>query len=159
MAVVHLSTLSDLTQRRSPSYLSQPQPVADTIEVGSDDSANSTYTLNRIYLLSNAIILPQSVIQIDDLASTGSPTLDIGLKGDHITDDPDAINDGIDAATAGKYDLIKDPALWGAETPLWDYVAGLTSDPGGFFELYVSLVDAAVNVGGTMSVSLFFKMP
>ena len=129
--------------------------VCSTVEVDASASATSTYTMAR--LPSNARLLPSSIVGWDDLASTGSPTLDVGIKGSQVTNDPDAINDGLDAATANLSGsaMIKDPANWGK--PLWE-MAGETSDPGGMLEIYISLVDAAVNVGGTLSAMVVYSV-
>ncbi len=162
MAVVNLTATS-----RSPFMLSTSQTqmttapvggtvISSTVEVNSDDSATSTYLIGR--LPSDARIQPQSVVGLDDLASTGSPTLDIGTfnLADGTADDDDAINDGIDAATASNFTaMLKDVADWGQ--PLWA-IAGASSDPGGFIDVFVTLKDAAVNVGGTLSASIVFTV-
>lgn len=125
----------------------------DTVEVGSADSATSTYTMARIP--SNARILGLSKMYWDDLASAGAPTLDIGLfaVNSNITSDADALNDGLDAATASTGSpVIKDIANYGKMA--WEYVAGQTVDPGGMLDVKVSLLDAAVNVGGTLTLEL-----
>lgn len=127
-----------------------------TWEVAAAASANSQYRIARIP--SNARILRGSIIQFDDLASSGSPTLDIGLKAvdANVTTDVDALNDGIDVFTAaGSAPLVKDHANWGL--PAWDYVNGVTSDPGGFLDVIVTILDAATNTGGTISVSLVYE--
>ena len=110
---------------------------------------------------SNARILPGSKIMFDDLASTGSPTIDIGVfayKSNLANaDDDDALNDGIDVATAaGEADMVKDIANWGL--PLWDYVASEASDPGGLLDIKLTLKDAAVNVGGTITSMLVYAI-
>lgn len=130
----------------------------ETVEVGSADSATSTYLMAR--LPSNAVILGASKLYGDDLASTGAPTLDIGvfnLSGKSvITDDDDALNDGIDAANAIDTYVIKDKANYGKK--LWEYVNGQTEDPKGDLDIYFTLKDADVNVGGTLTVELFYTL-
>lgn len=133
--------------------------VEGTVEVGSSDSANSTYTFFRIPTKARISML--STIRWDDLASTGSPTLDIGLAAvnSNVTSDPDALNDGLDAAASGTPNagyVIKDIANAGKKA--WEFVNGVTSDPGGDLDVYVSLLDAAVNVGGTISLTLVYSL-
>lgn len=129
--------------------------LCSTVEVTAAASAGSVYTMMR--LPTNARIAGTSIISIDDLASTGAPTLDIGLApvSGNLTADPDAINDGIDAATAGESRLVKDRANYGKR--LWE-LAGLSSDPGGHFDLTVNLVDAAANTGGTVTVEVTYTV-
>lgn len=134
---------------------------SETVEVGSADSATSTYHMAR--LPSNARIMGASKIWWDDLASAGSPTIDIGvfnpsgLSG--ITDDPDAINDGMDAATANTatgLTVVKDPANIGKR--LWEFVNGQTSDPQQELDVKLTLADADVNVGGTVTIELYYTL-
>jgi len=124
-------------------------------EVTAGDSATSTYRLCR--LPSNARLLGSSTISLDDLASTGSPTIDLGVVNvtdeTRITDDPDGINDGIDAATAATgTTLIKSIDNFGKK--LYEFVSGQTTDPKGDLEVMMSIVDADVNTGGTVVVQL-----
>lgn len=130
----------------------------ETVEVGAADSATSTYLLAR--LPSNAVILGASKIYGDDLASAGAPTLDIGvfnLEGKSvITDDDDALNDGIDAASAIETAVVKDVANYGKK--LYEHVSGQTEDPKGQLDIKVTLKDADVNVGGTLTLELFYTL-
>lgn len=129
---------------------------SETVEVGAADSDTSTYTFAR--LPSNARLLGRSFLSIDDLASAGAPTLDIGLypvrTGD-FTADVDCLTDGITLATLGNYDVIKDRVNYGKM--LWELL-GLTSDPK--CEMFVRGVmdDADVNVGGTMTIELYYTL-
>lgn len=130
----------------------------ETVEVGSADSATSTYHLARIP--SNARILGSSKLYFDDLASAGSPTLDIGIfpvrTGD-FTGDADALNDGINCySAAGSSAVVKDIANYGKRA--WEYINGQTTDPGGNVDIKVSLLDADVNAGGTMTLELFYSI-
>ncbi len=130
----------------------------ETVEVGAADSDTSTYLVAR--LPSNARILGSSRFESDDLASAGAPTMDIGvfnLSGKSvITDDPDALNDGIDVATVSDTQLIKDLANYGKR--LWEHVASQTVDPLGDLDIKLSLVDADVNVGGTVTVTIYYTL-
>lgn len=130
--------------------------VQSTVAVGAADSATSTYTMGQIP--SNARILGASRLYTDDLASAGAPTLDIGLfaVNGNVTSDADALNDGIDAATATDVAVIKDLANYGKRA--WEFVSGQATDPGGVLEVRISLLDAAVNVGGDMSIELLYTI-
>lgn len=126
----------------------------DTVEVSAAASVASTYTLARIP--SNAIILDQSELSWDDLANSGSPDLDIGLyaaSGQNMTDDVDCLNDGLDGATATRGARV----IKGIESSgkmAWEYVSGLTADPGGWFDVKVVITVAACDLGGTLSLNL-----
>ncbi len=130
----------------------------ETVEVGAADSATSTYLVAR--LPSNARILGASKFYSDDLASAGAPTMDIGvfnLSGKTvITDDADALNAGIDVATVSNASLIGDIANYGKR--LWEHVASQTVDPLGDLDIKLSLLDADVNVGGTVTVEIFYTL-
>jgi len=158
MAVVNLtSTKRGLGKGAVHGLGGTMKVLTATVEVGSADSATSTYTFFRIP--TDARILGSSREWHDDLASTGSPTLDIGLfaVNGNVTSDADALNDGIDAAAANATNglaLVKDIANYGKRA--WEFVSGVTSDPGGFFDLKVSLLDADVNVGGTVTLELHY---
>lgn len=128
----------------------------ETVEVGSADSATSTYTMARIP--SSARILGMSKLYWDDLASAGAPTLDIGVfvvrTGD-FTSDADALNDGLDAATASTGTaVVKDKANYGKR--VWEFINGQTTDPNCDVFIKVSLLDADVNVGGTVTLELAY---
>ncbi len=128
-----------------------------TVEVGSADSDTSTYHI--AHLPSNCRLSGASHVSWDDLASTGSPTLDIGTYNfaDGTADDVDSINDGLDAAAAGvRVGLFGDIADYGLY--LWDIGTSPTSDPGGFIDIKIVLDDADVNVGGTISGVIFYRM-
>lgn len=117
------------------------------------------HTMKIATLPSNARLAGSSLISFDDLASSGSPTLDAGIAANSdpanaYTADPDALNDGIDIATAaGTAKLIKDHANYGKA--LWE-LFGLTSDPGILLDIYVSFVDANTNATGDVTVEIFY---
>lgn len=128
-----------------------------TVEVGAADSATSTYNFFRIP--TSARILGSSKEWHDDLASSGAPTLDIGLfaVNGNVTSDADALNDGIDAATVNAtagLAMVKDIVNFGK--PAWSFVSGVSSDPGGHLDVKVSLLDADVNTGGTITLELHY---
>lgn len=126
-----------------------------TVEVNSDDSANSTYLMARVP--TNIRLSNLSLVAFDDLASAGSPTIDVGLfdVSAGITDNDDAINDGINVAAAASAGtrLVKDPANIGKY--VWE-LAGESADPGGMVDIKLTLKDAAVNVGGTITLTLVY---
>jgi len=125
-----------------------------TVEVTAAAEANSTYWMARLPM--NARLSAISTAYWDDLASTGAPTLDFGLfaVGSNFTDDPDALSNGHDAATANTgVGIMSDAADVGKY--VWE-LAGEATNPGGYADLKVSLVDAAANTGGTISVSITY---
>lgn len=164
MAVEHLKgalVYSKITSdpiERVPSTLvgARIHRVIDTVEVSVDASASSTYTLARIP--SDARILLASTLYIDDLDEGGSPTLDIGIasSAESFVTDADALNDGLDATVAGSHRVIKDPATAGL--PVWDFVDGVTEDPQELVDIIVTLVDAAADAGGSITLELFYTL-
>lgn len=126
-----------------------------TVAVAAAADAASVYTFFRIP--TSARIHGLSELSLDDLASTGSPTLDFGFAAvdSNFTTDDDALNDGIDAATAASgTKLIKDLANYGKT--VWELL-GLTSDPGGLADLTGTIKDAATNTGGDVTVTLVYS--
>lgn len=133
--------------------MGHPVAVTATVEVTAAASAGSVYTMFRVP--SNMRILGQSTVYFDDLASTGAPTIDFGVKAvnSNITTDADALNDGVDVATAaGSARMIKDIVNYGKRA--WEF-SSETSDPGGFIDITISILDAAANTGGTITAELF----
>jgi len=131
--------------------------VAATVEVGAADSATSTYAMFRIP--SNARILGSSTLYADDLAASGSPTIDIGLFAvdSNITSDDDALRADIDVFTAAANTrVVTDVANIGKMA--WEFVSGQATDPGGVLEVKLTLKDAAVNTGGTLTLELFYTL-
>lgn len=125
------------------------------VTVGAADSDTSTYSFG--YIPSNARIAGISRLHYDDLATSGSPTLDIGLYAvdGNITSDVDALNDGIDAGASGGASVAVVKAIENYGKMAWEYVNGQTTDPGGVFEVKVVLDDADVNAGGDMFMELY----
>lgn len=166
MAVVHTLGARIMTGLAAvPRVLADPGEGGGMVRVWSETAsvvasdATSTVLLARIP--SNARILGASRLAWDDLASAGAPTLDIGIFGPTgralITDDPDALNDGLDpAAAAGSAAVIKDHANYGKR--LWEFVAGQTSDPKCDLDIKVSILDAATNQTGDVSLELFYTL-
>lgn len=127
--------------------------LSATVEVAAAASAASTYVVARIP--TTARIYGLSMVYFDDLASTGSPTIDIGLKAvnSNVTTDVDALNDGIDVATAaGSARVIKDISNYGKMA--WEFVSGVSADPTGALDVIVTILDAATNAGGTITIEI-----
>lgn len=129
-----------------------------TVELSAAASVNSTYTFG--YIPANARILGVSRVSYDDCADTGAPTLDLGLFAvdGNVTSDVDALNDGLTLATAAKdQPLIKDIANYGKKA--WQFVSGQATEPKGMLALKGTILDAAANLGGTVTVEVQFLLP
>lgn len=133
-------------------------PGVRTIELA--PSASGTIVDFKLRIPSSARIDMTSGIAYDDLATSGAPTLDLGLYAvdSNITSDDDALNDGLTLATAVTWatraPVVKDFANAGKRA--WEYVNGQTSDPGGFFDVKGIVRDAAT-VTNTGSITLDFR--
>lgn len=117
-------------------------------------ASGSTVFLGRIP--SNARIMPTGLIYNDDLATSGSPTLDIGLGsvGSNVTSDPDALNNGLAlSASTSTTTVMADPANAGKRA--WEFVSGQATDPGGSLDVYATVKDAATNAAGSLVVELY----
>lgn len=119
-------------------------------------------TMKMVRLPSNARILGTSTVHWDDLASSGTPTMDIGVAPavdptNIVTADADALNDGLAiSVSASSAAVIKDHANYGKQ--LWEHVAGLTADPAMQLDIYVSFVDAATNATGDVTMQVFYTL-
>jgi hypothetical protein len=135
----------------------QERILVATVELAASDSS-STISFGKIP--SNARILAASKVYWDDLATSGSPTLDLGLKAvnANVTTDDDCLNDGlalsaVSTANVGAF-VVKDIANVGL--PAWDYVANVTADPGGLLEVLGTVRDAATTATGTVTLELHY---
>lgn len=127
-----------------------------TVEVAAAAASGTEYVFFRIP--TRARIHGISEIAFDDLASTGAPTIDIGLKAvdDNVTTNDAVLNDGIDVATAaGTARVIKDHANYGKRA--WE-LHGESADPEGFLDVIVTTKDAAANTGGTVTMTLVYSI-
>ena len=116
----------------------------DTIDFGKIPSTARPLGISKVYW--------------DDLATTGSPTLDIGLKSylnNSVTADPDALSNGHDVTSAGSGSLAAVLAATVGD-PAWDYINGVSSNPGGELEVYGSVDDAATTQTGTVTLELYY---
>lgn len=132
---------------------------SETVEVSAAASVNSTYLLAR--LPSAARVTGLSVLHHDDLASTGSPVIDLGIfnpAGETgITDDDDALIDGTNVSTAAA--SVRFPAdITKVGRRLWELVANQTTDPGGVLDIKATIKTAATNTGGTVTLELFYTV-
>ena len=118
---------------------------------------NSTINFGRIP--SNARILSSSRLYNDDLATSGSPTLDVGLINvdGNITDDVDAIGNGFALSSAATDVLVVSDAI-NSGLPAWDFVNAQTSDPGGEFIVRGVVLDASTTATGTVTLELHYYL-
>ena len=131
--------------------------VDSTVEVAAAATAGTEYRMMRLPL--SARMHGLSEIRFDDLASSGSPTLDIGFApvDGNFTKDADALNDGIDCATAaGSARMVKDHANYGKQ--VWEFISGATAETQGFADLIVTILDAATNTGGTVTTVVAYSI-
>ena len=120
-------------------------------------TSGDTVTVGRIP--SNARLTGGCRLYNDDLATSGSPTLDLGLKAveGNITDDPDAIGNGFALDAAGS-DVLAISEIANIGLPAWDFVNAQTVDPGGVFEVYFSVKDAPTIATGTITVEIEYYL-
>lgn len=157
--------MATATQRRGSNWLSagkgdgyNVKNLCATVELAA--SASGT-TIDFGYIPSNARILPSSRLYNDDLATSGSPTLDIGLAAVDgnlaNANDPDAIGNGFALSSAGS-DVVIISDVANAGLPAWDFVASETTDPGGNLKVYGSVKDAATTATGTVTLDLYYTI-
>lgn len=123
-------------------------------------SASATNTIKFQRLESGARLHGLSKVYWDDLASSGSPTLSIGLApvNSNFTAVNNALNSGLDISAVGAAlgaNLISDHANFGKT--LWE-LAGLASDPGGQMDVYVTVVAAPINLAGDLTIEVCFTI-
>lgn len=156
MAVEHLTATGAGTTDAvvQNGYAKNLKYVATTIEVTAAASVSSTYKIARVP--SGARLAGSGRLYWDDMATSGAPTLDIGVSGESFTLDDDIINDGLDLATANVIGIpiIKDKANYGK--PLYE-LAGLSSDPGEIWTIQGEIKDAAVIAGGTLTAEIIYS--
>lgn len=122
-------------------------------------AAGSSSTIDFGNIPSNLRICGSSRVYWDDLATSGSPTLDLGLAAvnANITTDDDSLNDGlavsaVSTANVGSQ-VVKDIANFGKQA--WEFVNGQTSDPGGELKILGTIRDAATTQTGTITLELY----
>lgn len=129
---------------------------ARTVEIVASSSSS---TIDFGNISSNMRIAGCSRIYWDDLATSGSPTLDLGLfaVNSNITSDDDCLNDGLDLSAVSTANVgsqvIKDIANFGKQA--WEFVSGQTTDPGGELKIKGTVRDAATTATGTVTLDLY----
>lgn len=133
--------------------------LISTVEIAASESAS---TIDFGDIPSRARISGASRIYWDDLATSGSPTLDLGLfaVNNNITSDDDALNDGLALSAVSTTDvgsrvvkIIENIGL-----PAWDFVNGQTSDPGGNLKVKGTIKDAPTHTTGTVTLELIYTL-
>ena len=131
--------------------------IDSTVEVGAATAANTVYEMVRVPTRARVLGLSRIAGDVLD-ATANTPTLDIGfaaVNGNFTTDD-DALNDGIDlSGSAFDVRMIKDHANSGRM--VWELL-GLSTDPGGFADLILTIKDAAAAAGGTLTATLAYSV-
>lgn len=153
--------MATATQRRADTNLAVGKGESGTVKnltatVELAASASAT-TIAFGYIPSNARILSLSKLYWDDLATSGLPTLDVGLVAvnSNITSDDDCLNNGLALSSASTGSaVINDVANSGL--PAWGHVNGQTSDPGGTFLVQGIVRDAATTATGTVTLDLVY---
>lgn len=153
--------MATATQRRADTNLAVGKGESGTVKnltatVELAASASAT-TIAFGYIPSNARILSLSKLYWDDLATSGLPTLDVGLVAvnSNITSDDDCLNNGLALSSASTGSaVINDVANSGL--PAWNHVNGQTSDPGGTFLVQGIVRDAATTATGTVTLDLVY---
>lgn len=124
-------------------------------------SASGTIIDFKLRVPLNARVDAASRVYHDDLATSGSPTLDLGFYpvDSNFTTDDDALNDGIVVSAVmtastqlGGVPVIKDFANAGKQ--VWEYISGATANTGGFADVKGVIRDAATNAAGTIALDL-----
>jgi hypothetical protein len=126
----------------------------DTVEVTAAASAGSTYDLGR--LPSNAIIITTlSKLHFDDLGTTTS-TLKVGLFGvnDSTNDDDNILQTTMDPTSAGSA-AVGPIGIANYGKTVWELLT-FTSDPGGMFDVRVTVVTGGQSVGGTLTLEMVY---
>lgn len=125
-------------------------------------ASESGTTINFGNIPSNARIAGCSRIYWDDLATSGSPTLDIGLFAvdSNVTSDVDALTDGlaisaVSTANVGNV-VVKDHANFGKQA--WEFVSGQTTDPKGLLTVKGTVLDAPTHTTGTITLDLYYTV-
>lgn len=150
MAVVTLTA----TQRPTEGFgtgIAGNKVLASTLEVGAADSTTSTYTFGQIP--SHARILSSSVVKCDDVGGA-TTAIKVGLFGSNITNDDDALNTSISLATAATTSLLADHANTGKHA--WEFVAGQSVDPCENLTVKATLITAATDAAGTLTLELYY---
>lgn len=152
------------TERRTSQGLASGRGDAntDTVLVSTIELAASTSgdTVTFGYIPSGARLLGTSKLYWDDLATSGSPTIDLGLgavDGNLANaDDPDAIGNGFAVSATTNSGSSAVSAIADIGLPAWDLVASEAADPGGVLKVYGTVKDASTTATGTVTLELHY---
>lgn len=154
MAVVNLTA----TNRPSGSIASQSLAgvVVEqfaTVTTNADDSDTSTYTMFTKVPLS-ARLMHGTIVHNDDLGTSTAPDLDVGLfpEDSQFTADDDALASALAGETAGEKAVPADHKDAGKQ--LWEYINGVTENPGGFATIKITVDTADIDAAGDISMLL-----
>lgn len=130
-------------------------PGARTVVQAASASGNVVDFKLRLPL--DARVDMSSRLYWDDLATSGSPTMILGLfpVDGNFTADDDALNTGLAisaVSTANGVNAIADHANAGKQ--LWEFISGLTSNPGGFADVKATIKSAATTTSGDITLDL-----
>jgi len=126
--------------------------LCSTVELTASATA---VTIDFGQIPSNARISGASRVYNDDCATSGAPLLDLGLASDDITNDPDALGNGLvtlTTATVVGTPVIDDAANIGKEA--YSLVSGQATDPKNPLTVYGTLNGAATTQTGTVTVEI-----
>ncbi len=156
--------MATATQRRANADLAvgkgeagSVKSLTATVELAAATASGTTISFG--YIPSNARILSLSKVYWDDLATSGAPTLDLGLGAvdSNITSDTLALTDGLGLSSPSTGSaVIKD--FLNSGLPAWDHVSGQASDPGGTLEVTGVVRDAATTAAGTVTLDLVYVL-
>ena len=132
------------------------QVLCSAIVEISPSASGTTYYFGSIP--TNARITSLSKISWDALTTTGAATFDLGLASvkANVTSDPNALSENHDVTSLGTAGALNAAQAFGYSKHAWDYVSGVSTDPGGELDVYGTLKDAAVaGVTGSVTVELY----
>lgn len=125
-----------------------------TIELAA--SASGTLVDFKLRVPTNARVDGSSRIYFDDLATSGSPTFNVGLYAvdGNTSDAATALESALAVSAASAATGIVVPADYAnAGKTFWE-LASLSTDPGGFFDVKGQVKSAATNAAGTITLDL-----
>lgn len=128
---------------------------ADVTLTGTGSTSTSTYLAIR--LPSNAVLKWGSVYVTGDTA-TDAPNMDVGVRevGGNNTLDDDALAAALDVDDTGPHDFIGALGSQDTTKQMWEW-AGESADPGGDFDIHLSL-DADIVTAGDVKVCVYYTL-
>lgn len=135
------------------------QPGPRTIELAA--AASGTIIDFKLRVPLSARVDSLSRLYHDDLATSGSPTIDLGFRAvdSNFTTDDDALTDGVAVSaimttstqTIG-VPVVKDFANAGKQ--VWEFISGATAETVGFADVIGTVRDAATTTTGTVTLDM-----